>query len=277
MKNCLKKVWMLSVLLSLALLTACSDDNSNFYRVYPYDNGGGGVTVPEDEGGKYKEKEVRVNRGGTYDGQVTLRFYDAQPNVAYMSIAAFYRMMLPNATMKLEKQGGMYVLTTDNGKVVSQVAVNVYDDYLETLEDYSIIDFTNLMSINQQGMPNVYYDGAPFVKYKDLTATGASKSTTLNFKKYSIDLHGDASNVYFPFSTLSERLLLLLWQPVPGADEGLRHTHHRREVGWWRMCHPADVYRRRLRLPHLVVPLPSVRCQRQEYRWWRRAPESPAS
>lgn len=206
MKNCLKKVWMLSVLLSLALLTACSDDNSNFYRVYPYDNGGGGggVTVPEDEGGKYKEKEVRVNRGGTYDGQVTLRFYDAQPNVAYMSIAAFYRMMLPNATMKLEKQGGMYVLTTDNGKVVSQVAVNVYDDYLETLEDYSIIDFTNLMSINQQGMPNVYYDGAPFVKYKDLTATGASKSTTLNFKKYSIDLHGDASNVYFPFSTLSD-------------------------------------------------------------------------
>ena len=74
MKNCLKKVWMLSVLLSLALLTACSDDNSNFYRVYPYDNGrgGGGVTVPEDEGGKYKEKEVRVNRGGTQKKCVSL-------------------------------------------------------------------------------------------------------------------------------------------------------------------------------------------------------------
>lgn len=188
--------------LSLVLLTACSDENDYYYG-YRQNGGGREVhnVVPEDEGGKYKEKQVSVNRGGTYDGQVTLRFYDAQPNVPYMSIAAFHRMMVPGASMTLVKQGGLYSLTTNDGNVEGNVVVNVYDDYLET---YSILDFTNVMSLSQRGMPNVYYDGAPFVKYKSLSAVNVGRTTTLNFKKYGIDLYGDAGNVYFPFTTLSD-------------------------------------------------------------------------
>lgn len=185
-------IWLLFA--AGVLQTACSDNDDispSTHVIDPVE------IVPEDEGGKYTEKSVSVNRGGTDAGQVTLRFYDDQPSVAYISIAEFHRMMMPGATMKLEKQGGIYLLTTADGEAL----VNVYDD---TMETPSIIDFTNQMSLAQPGMPSVYLDGAPFVRYKDLTVANEGRSTTFDFRKYSIDLHGDANSVYFPFSTLSD-------------------------------------------------------------------------
>ena len=191
------KLFIWALLAAGMVLTACSNDDM-LVRVGPYiPEPVVNYTVPEDDGGKYTEKLVNVNRGGTYDGQVTLRFYETQPNVAYIAAAEFHRMMMPGAVMLIEKQGGLYQLSTADGEAL----VNVYDDILET---NSIIDFTNLMSLARRDMPSVYLDGAPFVRYKSLAVDNESMNTTFDFRKYNIDLHGDADNVYFPFSTLSD-------------------------------------------------------------------------
>ena len=153
--------------------------------------------VPEDNGGKYTERTVPVVRHDAPTGQVTLRFYEDMPNVAYIAVSNFHKLMLPNGNMSIEKHGGAYLLKNSEG----QALVNVYDDTF-TSDDYTA--FTNMMSKSQKGMPNVYYDGLPFIRFKALEITPQTETVKFDFKRYSIDLHGDDNDVYFPLATLSD-------------------------------------------------------------------------
>jgi hypothetical protein len=54
-------------------------------------------------------------------------------------------------------------------------------------------------------MPNVYYDGMPFVRFKSVTTLPETAATKLDFGAYGIDLHADGKGaVYFPFATLAD-------------------------------------------------------------------------
>ena len=161
-----------------------------------------GKTKVADEpadGGSYTEKVFPVVYKVTPDAQVTLRFYDALPDVPYISVSDFQSIVLPGSTMTVTHTGvGEYTLTNADATAV----VNINNDVFVS-EDFEA--FTNQMGLLQPGMANVYYDGMPFVRYKGVTYTPAKVTTTLDMGKYGIDIHADGKGaVYFPFATLAD-------------------------------------------------------------------------
>ena len=151
------------------------------------------------EGGiSFETREVPVNRGGEEDGTVTLRFYSDMPYVPYISVADFQQLMLPGTTIKVTKTGrGEYLLEGP----FAQASVNTTSEQFSS-DDY--MAFTNLMGLVQEGMDNVSYGGAPFVRYNHQELTPTSATVTFDFKKYGINLRGDDTAVYFPFATISD-------------------------------------------------------------------------
>lgn len=161
-----------------------------------------GKTKVADEpadGGSYTEKVFPVVYKVTPDAQVTLRFYEALPDVPYISVSDFQSIVLPGSTMTVTHTGvGEYTLTNADATAV----VNINNDVFVS-EDFEA--FTNQMGLLQPGMANVYYDGMPFVRYKGVTYTPAKVTTTLDMGKYGIDIHADGKGaVYFPFATLAD-------------------------------------------------------------------------
>lgn len=106
-----------------------------------------------DEGPSYTEKTVDVNRDGQAYGQVTLRFYADMPNVPYISVADFHKVMTGGQTMKVQRQGNLYELTTLDGKAT----VDVKDDNLRST---TYAGFVNLMwMVDASLAPNTMHDG----------------------------------------------------------------------------------------------------------------------
>ena len=174
----------------LAVAVSCSP------RVYSSRNS---VSEELPDGGGYTERVVPVVTKVAPDAAVTLRFYDAQPDVAYISAADFQSIVLPGSVMTVTHTGpGEYMLK--NGDAAA--TVNVHDDVFVTDQFEA---FTNQMGLLQPGMPNVYYDGMPFVRFKELTCEPAAVTTRFDFGAYGIDLHADGKGaVFFPFATLAD-------------------------------------------------------------------------
>ena len=157
--------------------------------------------VPDEmpDGGGYTERVVPVVTKIAPDGQVTLRFYDSMPNVAYISAADFQSIVLPGSTMTVTNTGaGQYTLANADATATVDINDDVFvSDRFEA--------FTNQMGLLQPGMANVYYDGMPFVRYKSVSYLPAQATTTLDLGAYGIDLHADGKGaVYFPFATLAD-------------------------------------------------------------------------
>ena len=179
-----------SLLLAAALVTvSCSP---KFYA---------NRNVPDEmpDGGSYTERVVPVVTKIAPDSQVTLRFYDSMPNVAYISAADFQSIVLPGSTMTVTHTGaGQYTLANAD----ATATVNINDDVFVSDQFEA---FTNQMGLLQPGMANVYYDGMPFVRYKSVSYLPLKVATTLDFGAYGIDIHADGKGaVYFPFATLAD-------------------------------------------------------------------------
>ena len=153
----------------------------------------------QPDGGSYTERVVPVVTKIAPDSQVTLRFYDDMPNVAYISAADFQSIVLPGSVMKVTHTGaGEYTLT--NADATAKVNVNS-----DVFTSDAFEAFTNQMGLLQPGMANVYYDGMPFVRYKSVATFPAKVTTTLDFGAYGIDIRSDGrGTVYFPFATLAD-------------------------------------------------------------------------
>ena len=77
------------------------------------------------DGGSYTERVVPVVTKIAPDSQVTLRFYDALPDVAYISVADFQSVVLPGSVMTVTHTGpGEYLLVNAE----ATATVNVRDD-----------------------------------------------------------------------------------------------------------------------------------------------------
>ena len=151
------------------------------------------------DGGSYTERVVPVVTKIAPDSQVTLRFYDSMPDVAYISAADFQSIVLPGSVMKVTHTGaGEYTLTNGDATAVVNINSDVFtSDQFEA--------FTNQMGLLQPGMANVYYDGMPFVRYKSVAYFPYKVTTTLDYGAYGIDIHADGKGaVYFPFATLAD-------------------------------------------------------------------------
>ena len=181
---------MLAVILTCGLqgvtLTSCVDSEDNPVPVNP------------DEQTAFTTKPLPVNRYGEAIGTVNVRFYDDMPSVPYISVSDFQSLLKPGTTVSVTKTGdGVYQLQNAGGKAT----VNTTDDTM-AFDDY--MGFTNLMDLLQPGMDNVYYDGGAFVRYNHQTLTGGSPAVSFDYGKYAIDLRGDDTGVYFPFTTLAD-------------------------------------------------------------------------
>ena len=189
----MKKTTKLLMLLASMVLVACTDNNDN-----PGDNP---PQTPVDAGPSYTDKTVDVNRDGNAYGQVSLRFYSDMPSVAYISVADFHKVMTAGEEMKVSRQGDLYQLATRNGTAT----VDVKADYLNST---TYAGFVDLMWMTDPSLaPNTMYDGSKYIKFVKMENVSTFKPATgvhLDFSKYSIDLHDDGSNVYFPFATLAD-------------------------------------------------------------------------
>lgn len=146
----------------------------------------------------YSQKQTPVNRGGKDGGTVTLRFYEDMPNVPYISVADYHRMMLPGSSFTVTMTGaGQYALANDHGTAT-------VDTRAEKLTSPDIEAFTNMMDLSQKGMPNTSYDESPFVRWKSIDYKPATASVTLDYSKCGIDLRGDGSSVFFPLATIND-------------------------------------------------------------------------
>lgn len=181
------------MLLASMVLVACTDNNDN--------SGDNPPQTPVDAGPSYTDKTVDVNRDGNAYGQVSLRFYSDMPSVAYISVADFHKVMTAGEEMKVSRQGDLYQLATRNGTAT----VDVKADYLNST---TYAGFVDLMWMTDPSLaPNTMYDGSKYIKFVKMENVSTFKPATgvhLDFSKYSIDLHDDGSNVYFPFATLAD-------------------------------------------------------------------------
>ena len=188
--NMKSRLILIPALSAMVVLASCSPKN------YSSRN-----RVPDEmpDGGNYTERTVPVVTKIAPDGEVTLRFYDALPDVAYISAADFQSIVLPGSNMTVTHTGvGEYTLANGDAKAV----VNVNQDRFVSSQ---FEEFTNQMGLLQPGMANVYYDGMPFVRFTDVQYTPASATVDFDLAKYGIDLHADGKGtVYFPFATLAD-------------------------------------------------------------------------
>ena len=182
--------------LSLIALSAMIVAVSCSPRMYSSKNK---VADEQPDGGTYTERVVPVVTKIAPDSQVTLRFYDDMPNVAYISAADFQSIVLPGSKMTVTHTGaGEYTLA--NGDAVA--TININNDVF-TSDQFDA--FTNQMGLLQPGMANVYYDGMPFVRFKSVSYFPATVTTTLDYGAYGIDIRSDGKGaVYFPFATLAD-------------------------------------------------------------------------
>ena len=181
------------MLLVIILFAACTDNN---------DNPGDPTQLPAiDAGPSYSDKTVDVNRDGNIYGQVSLRFYSDMPSVAYISVADFHKLMTAGDAMKVTRQGNLYLLATRNGTAT----VDVKADYLHSTTYAGFVD--QMWMLDPTLAPNAMYDGSKYIKFvkmENVSTFKPSSGIRLDFGKYSIDLHDDGSNVYFPFATLAD-------------------------------------------------------------------------
>ena len=188
-------IWRKLLLLLLVTVTfsACTDSDDN-----PSDNT---QLTAIDEGPSYTDKTIDVNRDGKTYGQVSIRFYSDMPSVPYISVAEFHRVMTGGETMKVSRQGNLYLLTTRDGTAT----IDVKDDYLHST---SYGGFVNLMwMVDPTLPPNAMHDGSKYLKLVKMEHPSMFKPVNgvrLDFKKYQIDLHDDGAAVYCPFATLAD-------------------------------------------------------------------------
>ena len=157
--------------------------------------------TPVDVGPSYTVKTVDVNRDGNAYGQVSLRYYSDLPSVAYISVTDFHRLMTGGEAMGISRQGDLYLLATRNG----MATVDVKADYLHSTTYAGFVDL--MWMLDPTLAPNAMYDGSKYIKFVKMETPSSFKPATgarLDFSKYSIDLHDDGSNVYFPFATLAD-------------------------------------------------------------------------
>ena len=162
------------------------------------------------ESAKFTEKEVPVFREALADEKLTLRFYEDTPSIAYISLQDYYKLMLPQGSMDVERQeDGTYKFTshtgadpsTNTGQGLGGTAVA--DPAAGTLTSPDMPAFTNMMTMVQEGMDNSYLDGMAFVRVSRVEYDKDPEPVTFDFAKYGIAMHADEAGVYLPLQTIS--------------------------------------------------------------------------
>ena len=148
----------------------------------------------------YTEKEAPIFKEADTGKTVGLRFYEDQPNVAYINIADYYHLFFPDKEMTIQESG----TDADVYTVVNATGSATVDTAEETISSEDMAAFTNVMILTQEGMDNVYLDGAPYVRVEDTQYTPEKSLVTYDLSEYQIDIRADDRGLYLPIATLCD-------------------------------------------------------------------------
>ena len=111
----------------IAILASCGPKTVSTKRA---------IADDQPDGGAFIERTVPVVTKVAPDGEVTLRFYNDLPDVAYISAADFQSIVLPGSTMVVTHTGvGEYTLVNGTAKAVVNVNKDVFDSDIVSFED----------------------------------------------------------------------------------------------------------------------------------------------
>ena len=116
---------------------------------------------------------------------------DKFKNIPHLSLKNYYNL-LTSKEMEIKKvSAGQYEVKANNETAT-----------INTLQDTIVCnDFEKFISTTvyrQEGVDNVYFDGAPFLKVESVKHETAPKQKTINFKKYGIDMVGKDDDIILP-------------------------------------------------------------------------------
>ena len=89
----------------------------------------------------YTEKEAPIFKEADTGKTVGLRFYEDQPNVAYINIADYYHLFFPDKEMTIQESG----TDADVYTVVNATGSATVDTAEETISSEDMAAFTNVM------------------------------------------------------------------------------------------------------------------------------------
>ncbi len=120
---------------------------------------------------------------------------------AYISLKTYYKLLTKH-DMTIAKTGdGLYTATSANGEEA------IIDTNANTLTCADYQNFISSTIYRQDNVPNVYFDGAPFLRVKNVVHDKEAKPTTINFDKYHINLFGQDDDILLPVSTASNMFM----------------------------------------------------------------------
>jgi hypothetical protein len=154
--------------------------------------------------------QVPVFREKLTDERATLRFYDDMPSIAYMNVADYYKLLLPQGTMDMAMQDdGTWLLTSHTGadeKTAMEFGMGgtaTVDPAAGTVFSANLPAFTNVMSLVQDGMDNVYLDNVGVVRVSKVEYDKPAQPVTIDLAKYGIVVRADDDGVWLPVHTLT--------------------------------------------------------------------------
>ena len=152
------------------------------------------------DGEKFLEKSVPTYVRSKTNLLSTKAYYrqDGLKNIPYVKLKDFYRHLLGKEMTVVEGQDGVYSCTSAAGGTAT---IDVKNGILRSP---NLEEFINTTIYRQDGVANVYYDGAPFVKIKSTTYHQAATAKTILFTEdYGIKLYGYEGDALLPLPILS--------------------------------------------------------------------------
>lgn len=128
-----------------------------------------------------------------------IRFYKGL-SAPYIKLTDYYRYLTGKEMSVQKNSDGDYTFKSAMG------ATAVIDTDENTLYSSDFDNFINTTITKQDNVPNVYYDGYPFVEIYGATPDKAPEPKTIDFDNYSIDLIEDESqgDIWIPYLTASD-------------------------------------------------------------------------
>lgn len=124
---------------------------------------------------------------------------DGMKNIPYLKLSDYYHCLLNKSLQEIQVTSpGVYVISSASGGVAT------FDTVEDTFHSLDMEQFINTTIFRQANAKNVYYDGSPFIRVKDVNVDVGPSPKSIQLKKdYAIDLFAFDQDVLVPITFAS--------------------------------------------------------------------------